>query len=176
MQGKRIPSLERTGGPYQLSALLAVFHVHCLVHLAQQLNLEDKFAFLVPLGCLVSFIVLPPDRFAAATARNVAHNVPARGHITLASVTSINIDHGVEQVRFSMLAPEILQFVSEQASGRTLRMKALRILTYFAKNIVVARKVRLAPSATVDAGAVEVRVVRETHGGREMWHEAYRTV
>ena len=78
------------------------------VHDAQQLGLEDELALLVLFRRLVGLVVLPPDRLAAATAHNVTHNVPARRHIALAGIAGIDIDHGVEQVRFAVLASEVL--------------------------------------------------------------------
>lgn len=83
-----------------------------LVHLAQQLGLENVLALLVLLRRLVRLVVLPADRVAAAAADYVAHHVPARRHIALGRVTRVDVDHRVEQVRLAMLAPEVLRLLT----------------------------------------------------------------
>lgn len=79
-----------------------------LVHLTQQLLLQDVFALLVLLGALVRAIVLPPDHFFALPARYVPHYVSAGGHVALARLALLDVDDGVEEVGFAVLAAEVL--------------------------------------------------------------------
>lgn len=79
-----------------------------LVHLAEQLGLQNELALLVLLRRLVRLVVLPADNLAAAATGDVAHHVPARRHIALGRSARFDIDHRVEQVRFAMLAPKVL--------------------------------------------------------------------
>lgn len=77
-------------------------------HIAEQFCLQDIFPLLVLLRRLVSLIVLPPDRLLALLARNVANDVAAGRHVSLAWLSRVDIDHVVEQVCLTVLSAEIL--------------------------------------------------------------------
>lgn len=79
------------------------------IYSAQQLGLEDVVAFLVLLGVLVRLVVLPADRLLALGAADVAHDVAAGGHVALDGLGLGDVDDGVEEVGFAVLAAEILR-------------------------------------------------------------------
>jgi hypothetical protein len=80
-----------------------------LAHHAQELLLQDELPLLVFLTVFVRFIVSPPYRFSALSASDVTDDVPPRGHATFHSLRLGDIDDIIEEVRFAMLAPEILR-------------------------------------------------------------------
>jgi hypothetical protein len=82
--------------------------LHILSDLTQQLLLQNVLALLILLRALVRAIVLPPDHLTALSASNISHQVAAGGHVTLASLTLLDIDDGVEEVGFAVLAAEVL--------------------------------------------------------------------
>lgn len=127
------------------ASLLLLLSSPLLVHLAEQLGLQNELVLLVLLRRLIGLVVLPADNFAATTTGDVAHHVAARRHIAFGRCARFDVDNRVEQVRFSMLTPEVS-----------------------ANNIIVVGKVRLADLAAVDTRAAKVCVVRETHGCR-LW-------
>ena len=77
-------------------------------HIAEQLGLQDVLSFLVLLARLKCLVILPAYRFVALSAGNISYDVSACRHIPLAGITSRDIDDVVEEIRLSMLAPEIL--------------------------------------------------------------------
>lgn len=87
---------------------------------AEQLGLEDELALLVLLAVLVRLVVLPADRLLALLAGNVAHDVAARRHVTLARLAGVDVDHVVEEIRLTMLTAEVLQRVRDQSRARRL--------------------------------------------------------
>lgn len=76
--------------------------------MTQQLDLEDEFALLVLLRRLVGFIVLPANNILTVTAADVADNVAAGRHVTLDWLALGDVDDGVEEVGFAVLAAEVL--------------------------------------------------------------------
>lgn len=76
---------------------------------AQQLGLEDELALLVLLAALVGLVVLPAHRLLALAAGDVAHDVAARGHVALAGLAHVDVDHRVEKEGFAVLAAEVLE-------------------------------------------------------------------
>lgn len=76
---------------------------------AQEFSLEDELALLVLLAALVGLVVLPADRLLALAARDVAHDVAARGHVALAGLARLDVDDGVEEEGLAVLAAEVLQ-------------------------------------------------------------------
>ena len=83
-----------------------------LIHRTQQLRLQYEFAFLVLLRRLERLVVLPPHRLLALPAHDVPHNVPTRRHVAFVGVRLRNVDDGVEEVGFAMLAAEVLRHIS----------------------------------------------------------------
>ena len=88
-----------------------------LIHRTQQLRLQYEFPFLVLLRRLKRLVVLPPHRLLALPAHYVPHDVPARRHVAFVGVRLRNVDDGVEEVGFAVLAAEVLEIRSfEQIS------------------------------------------------------------
>lgn len=52
-----------------------------LSYIAKQLRLENKLPLFILLACLKRLVILPPHRFVALSAGDVADDVPARGHV-----------------------------------------------------------------------------------------------
>ena len=88
-----------------------------LADVAQQLRLENELALLVLLGALKRLIVLPPHRLLALAAHDVADDVTARRHVTLARLARVYVDHGIEEVRLAMLSSEVLPRAQENVDG-----------------------------------------------------------
>lgn len=84
----------------------------------QELGLQDELALLVLLTRLVRLIVLPADRLLALAAGDVAHNVAARRHVALAGLAHFDVDDGVEEEGFAVLAAEVLDFLLASGKGR----------------------------------------------------------
>lgn len=78
-----------------------------LGHGAEQLRLQDIFAFFVFLAGLVRLIVLPAHGFIALLAFDIPHNVSPRGHVPLHRFRLLDIDDRGEQEGLAMLAPEV---------------------------------------------------------------------
>ena len=75
---------------------------------AQKLRLKDEFPLLVLLRTLIRLIVLPSHRLLALPTMDIAHDVAARRHVTLAGLAFGDVDDGVEEVGFAVLAAEVL--------------------------------------------------------------------
>ena len=84
---------------------------HISVDLTQQLLLQDVLALLVLLRRLVGAVVLPAHDLLALAAVDVAHHVPARGHVALPGLALLDVHDRVEQVRFAVLAAEVLAYM-----------------------------------------------------------------
>lgn len=82
----------------------------CLADDVEQLGLENELALLVLLGRLVGLVVLPADDLVADAAGDVADDVAAGGHVTLARLGALDVDDGVEEVGLAVLAAEVLWF------------------------------------------------------------------
>jgi len=78
-----------------------------LCDIAQELRLEDEFAFLVFLARLVGLVVFPTYRLLALSAGDVADDVLARRHIALVRFAGGDVDDVAEEVRLSVLTSEI---------------------------------------------------------------------
>lgn len=83
-------------------------HIHSS-DIAQQFSLEDKFTLLVLFRRFVSLIVFPTHRLLALATSNIPHDVPTSRHVPLCRVALHDIDHGIEKVRFAMLATKALR-------------------------------------------------------------------
>lgn len=79
-----------------------------LTHDAQQLLLQNELALLVFLAALVCLVVLPPYCCLALSTGDIAHDVPSGGHVTLDGIGLGDVDDGIEEVGFAVLAAEIL--------------------------------------------------------------------
>jgi hypothetical protein len=131
-------------------------------YIAEQLSLQDVLSFLIFLARLKCLIVLPAYGLIALSARNIPHDVPACRHVPLAGIARCDVDNVVEEVRFAMLAPEILiHYVSNESSflylveGRGFAS----VLAYSADDVFMVREVRLAVLAAIDFVAIEIDIV-----------------
>lgn len=79
-----------------------------LLHLHQELTLENILPLLVLLARFKGLIVLPADVATALPAHDVAHNVLAGGHAAFAGVALGDVDDGVEEEGFAVLSAEVL--------------------------------------------------------------------
>ena len=79
-----------------------------LVYHAEQLRLQDELALLVFLTLLVGLVIFPADGLLAAPTDDVADDVTSSRHIPLDCFRCRDVDHVVEEVRFAMLATEVL--------------------------------------------------------------------
>jgi hypothetical protein len=79
---------------------------------AEQLRLENELALLVLFASLISLVVLPADRLFALAAVDVAYDVAAGGHVALVGLGFADVDDAVEEVRFAVLAAEVLSCIS----------------------------------------------------------------
>lgn len=87
---------------------------HRLAHDAEQFLFQDELALLVFLARLVCLVILPPYRFLALPAGNIAHDVSARGHAALDGFRLGDVHDVIEEVGFAVLAAEILYSMSGQ--------------------------------------------------------------
>jgi len=78
------------------------------VHGTKQLGLENVIPLLVFLRALIRLVVLPPHRLLALPAVDVADDVSARRHVSLDGFGLGDVDDGVEEVGFTVLASEVL--------------------------------------------------------------------
>jgi hypothetical protein len=99
-----------------------------LVDHTQELRLKDELALLVLLARLVRLVVLPADRLVALLARYVAHDVAPRRHVALAGLPLLDVDDAVEEVRFAMLAAEVLGAGTESVGAGGKRSGRLTLL------------------------------------------------
>lgn len=79
------------------------------VNRAQQLGFQDILALLVLLRVLVRLVVFPADGFFALPAVDVTYHVLAGRHLALHGFGLRDVDDGVEEVGFSVLAAEVLR-------------------------------------------------------------------
>jgi hypothetical protein len=79
-----------------------------LIHLTQQLLLQNILILLILLRTLIRTIVLPAHHLAALATRNITHYMTASRHVALARFALLDIDDFVEEVGFAVLAAEIL--------------------------------------------------------------------
>jgi len=77
-----------------------------LLHVDEEVALEDVLPFLVLLGLFVRFVVFPAEYGLALAAIDVSHGVVACCHLTVIWFTFDNVNHVFEQVGASMLAIE----------------------------------------------------------------------
>lgn len=87
---------------------------HRLAHDAEQFLFQDELALLVFLARLVCLVILPPYRFLALSAGNIAHDVSAGSHAPLDGFRLGDVHNVIEEVGFAMLAAEILYSMSGQ--------------------------------------------------------------
>lgn len=79
---------------------------------AEKLCLQDEFALLVLLTSLICLIIFPTHSLFALSTVDVAYYVAPSGHVTLVGLRLGNVDNAIEQIRFAMLATEVLQNIS----------------------------------------------------------------
>lgn len=79
-----------------------------LAHIDKQLSFQYIFTLLIFLLRFVCLIIFPANDTAAATTRNVAHNMPTRRHVPFNRRILVNIDDSAEKKRLAVLAAEIL--------------------------------------------------------------------
>ena len=75
---------------------------------AQELGLKDEFSDLVVLRCLVCLVVLPANHLFALLAADIADDVLASRHVSVACLAGRNVDDCIEKERFAMLTTEVL--------------------------------------------------------------------
>jgi len=78
------------------------------INRAQQLRLQNILPLLVLLRALKCLIVLPPHRLLALPAVDIPDYVPPCCHVALDGFGLRDVNNGVEEVGFAMLAAEIL--------------------------------------------------------------------
>ena len=83
-------------------------HYSPSVDLAQQLRLQDVFPLLILLGCFIGLVVFPAHRLLALPTCDIPHHVPPGRHIPLHGFGLRDVDDGVEEIGFAVLAAEIL--------------------------------------------------------------------
>lgn len=98
---------------------------HPLAHDAEQFLFQDELALLVFLARLVCLVILPPYRFLALSAGNIAHDVSAGGHAALDGLGLGDIHNVIEEVGFAVLAAEILYSMSGSAIGQAMQLESL---------------------------------------------------
>ena len=105
-------ALDETFRPHHkmLSVLsvLIPFALRSSINRTQQLSLQDIFPLLVLLARLVRLVVFPPHRLLALPTRDVAHDVSARRHVAFRGFALSDVDDGVEEEGFAVLAAEVL--------------------------------------------------------------------
>jgi hypothetical protein len=74
----------------------------------QQLLLKNEFALLVFLAGLVCLVILPPYRFLALPASDIANDVSASSHIAIDGLALRDVNDVVEEICLSMLPSEVL--------------------------------------------------------------------
>jgi hypothetical protein len=74
----------------------------------QQLRLQDEFPLLVLLARLIRLVILPPNRLPALPTHDVPHDVTAGCHVAFCSFAQGDVDDGVEEEGFAVLAAEVL--------------------------------------------------------------------
>lgn len=79
------------------------------IDLTQQLLLQNELPLLILLCILIRLIILPSHHLSTLLTCDITHDMAAGGHVTLAGFALLDVDHGVEEVGFAMLAAEILQ-------------------------------------------------------------------
>jgi hypothetical protein len=82
--------------------------LHILTNLTQQLLLQDILALLILLRALVRSIIFPPNHLTALSASDISHQMTAGGHVALTGLALLDVDDGVEEVGFAVLAAEVL--------------------------------------------------------------------
>jgi hypothetical protein len=132
--------MHRRQPPASYPALPLLQRLGGLADVAEQLVFENKLAFLVLLAALVRLVVLPPHRLFALSTLDVSHDVSARRHVALARLASLDVYDCVEEICFAVLAAEVST-----------------------NDVFMVGEVGFAAFAAVDAVAVEVGVVGETH-------------
>ena len=90
------------------SPVLSSHNPHILVYRTQQLGLEYELPFLVLLARLERLVVLPAHRLLALPAHDVPHDMPSRRHVAFGGFGLRDVDDGVEEVGFAVLAAEVL--------------------------------------------------------------------
>lgn len=84
------------------------------MHSAQKLRLQDIHSFFIFLRLLVCLVVFPAHRLFALLAANIANDMSACCHAALGRFGLVDVDDGLEEIGFAMLAAEVL--VREQVS------------------------------------------------------------
>ena len=137
-----------------------------LAHHAEQFFFQDELALLVFLAGLVRLVIFPPYRFSALSAGDVPHDMPPGRHATFDSLGLRYVDHAIEEVRFAMLATEVLREPKHRISpsnSSTCTCPRNRRETHPTDNIIVVSKMRFALLASKDFVGREVHVVCQTH-------------
>jgi hypothetical protein len=89
---------------------------------AEQFRLQDVLPLFVFLALLERLVIFPSHGLLALPANNISDKMPARGHIAFHSFSLCDVDDGVEEVGFAMLAAEVL------SRSRTLaRLDKIRV-------------------------------------------------
>lgn len=121
---------------------------------AQQLAFEDELALFVLLASLIRLVVFPADGLVTLFAGDVSDNMSSGCHVSLHSLSLLDIYNVREEEGFAMLATEVARY-----------------------NVIEVCQVRLALLATEDLLCIEIRVVREAHLPRSslmQWTRLYQ--
>jgi hypothetical protein len=130
-----------------------------LIHLTQQLLLQNILILLILLRALIRTIVLPAHHLATLATRNITHYMTAGRHVALACFSLLDIDDFVEEVGFAVLAAEILRARSAHMYPSWTEVREGGSAAYPTYDLVMVGQVRLAVLAAVDLLCVQVDVV-----------------
>lgn len=78
------------------------------IHLTQQLLFQNVLALFILLRALVRAIIFPTHNLFALSTADVADDVSACRHVTLAGLALLDVYDAVEEVGFAVLAAEVL--------------------------------------------------------------------
>lgn len=131
---------------------------------AQELRLQNKLPLLILLRTFIRLIVLPAHRLLALPAMDISNNVPACRHVTLAGLALGDVDDGVEEVGFAVLAAEVLLYT--YISIIEIKREVRRGEAYTTDDIIMITQMRLTTLAPIDPRRIQIDVVREAHGER----------
>lgn len=126
-------------------------------HDTEQLGFQNELALLILLARLKGLVILPADRLFALFAEYIPHHMPTCRHIAFPGLARRYIHDTVEEVRFAMLATEILrtnQYVGSSPGAEQ---------TYPTYDIVMVGEVCLAVLAAIDLARLQVDVVSQAH-------------
>jgi len=111
-----------------------------LLHIHEQVSLQDVLAFFVFLCRLICLVVFPTKSSTTFAAIDVPHGVITRGHRAVVGLPLDDVDNYVKKVSSSMLTVE---------SSRNHRMDGC--------------KVSLARRTTINAFTIEVSAIAHAH-------------